>query len=281
MWLKSGGAMKLKDIAAALGLGETQIRKWKSQDKWDAKLKGNVTNETNELNGNVTNRGAPKGNKNAVGNRGGAPKGNKNAEGNPGGLGGPPGNKKAVTTGEFEAIWLDTLQRDEQELIGQVTTDPMQQADEAITLLTIRERRMLKRIQNLMGGLSEKERRVFWELRDIKEAVSVQDEKTGTTKTVPITRTELVESQIEEKEYRKIDDIIRLEEALTRVQDKKLKAIELKNRIVDEEKQLKIEKYRHELNILKNGRDPEMQDDGFLDALKGMTAEVWNDETEA
>lgn len=282
MWLESGGTMKLKDIAAALSVGETQIRKWKSLDKWDAKLKGNVTNEANDLKGNVTNRGgAPKGNKNAVGNKGGAPKGNQNAMGNRGGPGGPPGNKKAVTTGEYEAIWLDALQPDEQELIAQVTTDPIQQADEAITLLTIRERRMLQRIQSLMDGLSEKERRVLWELKEIKDAVPVHDEKSGVTKTIPVTRTELVESQIEEKEYRKIDDIIKLEEALTRVQDKKLKAIELKNRIIDEEKQLKLEKYRYELNILKNGRDPEMQDDGFLDALKGMTAEVWDDETEA
>ncbi|MFB0841797.1 phage terminase small subunit [Paenibacillus oleatilyticus] len=282
MWLESGGTMKLKDIAAALSVGETQIRKWKSLDKWDAKLKGNVTNETNESKGNVTNRGgAPKGNKNAVGNKGGAPKGNQNATGNRGGPGGPPGNKKAVTTGEYEVIWLDALQPDEQELIAQVTTDPIQQADEAITLLTIRERRMLQRIQSLMEGLTEKERRVLWELKEIKDAVPVHDERTGVTKTIPVTRTELVESQIEEKEYRKIDDIIKLEEALTRVQDKKLKAIELKNRFMDEEKQLKLEKYRHELNILKNGRDPEMQDDGFLDALKGMTAEVWDDETEA
>jgi uncharacterized protein YjcR len=36
IWLGSDGQMKLKDIAAELGLGETQIRKWKSQDKWDA-----------------------------------------------------------------------------------------------------------------------------------------------------------------------------------------------------------------------------------------------------
>ncbi|EGG36251.1 phage terminase small subunit-related protein [Paenibacillus sp. HGF5] len=33
MWLESGGTMKLKDIAAALSIGETQDRKWKFQDK--------------------------------------------------------------------------------------------------------------------------------------------------------------------------------------------------------------------------------------------------------
>ncbi len=267
MWLESGGTMKLKDIAVALYVGETQIRKWKSLDKWDAKLKGNVTNETNESKGNVTNRGgAPKGNKNAVGNKGGAPKGNQNAMGNRGGAGGPPGNKKAVTTGEYEAIWLDALQPDEQELIAQVTTDPIQQADEAITLLTIRERRMLQRIQSLMEGLSEKERRVLWELKEIKEAIPVHDEKTGVTKTIPVTRTELVESQIEEKEYRKIDDIIKLEEALTRVQDKKLKAIDLKNRFMDEEKLMRIEKLKNEIAALKRD-DPDDDEVDGLDSL--------------
>ncbi|MFC6546352.1 phage terminase small subunit-related protein [Cohnella cellulosilytica] len=53
MWLESGGKMLLKDIAAALSLGETQIRKWKSQDKWAADLNSNVTNESNS---NVTKR---------------------------------------------------------------------------------------------------------------------------------------------------------------------------------------------------------------------------------
>ncbi|WP_232436874.1 phage terminase small subunit-related protein [Paenibacillus senegalimassiliensis] len=161
MWIESIGTMKLKDIAAALTIGETQVRKWKSQDKWAAELNTNVTNESK---GNVTKRGAPKGNKNAVGNRGGAPPGNQNAKGNRGGKGGPAGNKKAVTTGEYESIWMDALEEDEQELVDQIDTDPVQQADEAIRLLTIRERRMLQRISKLMNGLTEKQRRLLQEL---------------------------------------------------------------------------------------------------------------------
>lgn len=43
--------------------------------------------------------GAPKGNRNAKGNKGGAPKGNKNAKGNKGGA--PPGNLNALTNGEY------------------------------------------------------------------------------------------------------------------------------------------------------------------------------------
>lgn len=72
LWIDSGKTKKLKDIAAELGVSETQIRKWKNQDKWN----GNVTNPKS----NVTKRkkGGQPGNKNAVGH--GAPVGNKNAE---------------------------------------------------------------------------------------------------------------------------------------------------------------------------------------------------------
>ncbi|MEC0169901.1 phage terminase small subunit [Paenibacillus graminis] len=274
MWLESGGTMKLKDIAAALFVGETQVRKWKSQDKWAADLNSNVTNEVKS---NVTKRGAPKGNKNAVGNRGGAPPGNQNAKGNSGGAGGPPGNKKAVTTGEHETIWLDTLTETEQQLIDQVDTDPIIQANESLYLLTIRERRMMQRIKALMDGLTEKERSVLSELKAIKDAMTLHDEKTGITKTVPIIKTQMVESRIEEKEFRKLDDIVKLEEALTRVQDKKLKAIELKGRLTDDEKRVRIERMEHELLMLRGGDKEKIQDDGFMDALHGRAAEVWSD----
>ncbi|WP_319799508.1 terminase small subunit [Jeotgalibacillus aurantiacus] len=46
LWKNSNGDMKLKDIAVKLDVLDTQIRKWKSQDKWEDQLdvaKGNVT----------------------------------------------------------------------------------------------------------------------------------------------------------------------------------------------------------------------------------------------
>ena len=71
IWLESNGEKQLKEIASELNVSDSQIRKWKSIDKWSAELKGNVTNSKS----NVTNKGgAPPGNKNAIGN-----KGNKNA----------------------------------------------------------------------------------------------------------------------------------------------------------------------------------------------------------
>lgn len=282
MWLESNGEMLLKDIAAELGVSDSQIRKWKNQDNWEAELNSNVTNESKS---NVTKRtGAPKGNKNAVGNKGGAPRGNQNAKGNRGGKGGPYGNKKAVTTGEYESIWFDTLEEDEQHLLYEIDTDPIAQADEAITLLSIRERRMLIRIKQLTDGLTESQKRVLQQLKSIKDVIEVHDEKSGKMKKVPTVRNEMVEAEIEETTYRVIDDILKLEEALTRVQDKKLKAIELKNKLiaVDEEKQVRTAILQIELQKLQGGAGATQS---WTDALKEIAerrkakrAEVTTDE---
>lgn len=265
MWLESGGKMLLKDIAAELGVGETQIRKWKSQDKWDRSLNGNVTNDSNS---NVTKRkGAPIGNKNAVGNKGGAPLGNKRAVGNKGGHGGPPGNKKAVRTGEFETIWLDALDKDEQNLLEAIDTDPVTQADEAIALFALRERRMLKRIQRLTDGLTEKQRSVLRELRTVKEAKQVPDPKTGKQTTVVTDVEKMVVAKIETTTIRVLEDILRVEDALTRVQGQKLKAIELKNRLTaeDEEKKVRTAILQIELQQLQGGAGATQS---WTDALK-------------
>jgi len=282
MWLESGGKMLLKNIATALSVGETQIRKWKSQDKWAADLNSNVTNESNS---NVTNRkGAPKGNKNAVGNKGGAPKGNQNAKGNRGGKGGPVGNKKAVTTGEYETIWFDTLTDDEKELLDTIDTDPIQQAEEEIQLWSIRQLRMLQRIKKLNDGLTEKERNVLYELKTTKDVAIVHDDNSGQTKKIPVSRDELVKSKVEISTFRKLDDILKLEEALTRVQDKKLKAIELKNRLiaVDEEKQVRTAILQIELQKLQGGAGATQSWTEALKAIaekrKAKRAEVSADE---
>ncbi|MOA38758.1 hypothetical protein D3C78_1604730 [compost metagenome] len=70
---------------------------------------------------------------------------------------------------------------------------------------------------------------------------------------------------------------MKLEEALTRIQDKKIRAIELKNRLTDDEKRIRIETMEYELQMLRGGGKKDFEDDGFMDALKGMAAGVWND----
>lgn len=55
----------------------------------------------------------------------------------------------AVKTGEFETLFFDCLEPDEQKLIQTVQPDKEQLLLQEIQLLTVRERRMLKRIESL------------------------------------------------------------------------------------------------------------------------------------
>ena len=52
IWQESGGKMLLKDIATRVGVSDGQIRRWKSEDRWDDPAKSNVTKPIN----NVTKR---------------------------------------------------------------------------------------------------------------------------------------------------------------------------------------------------------------------------------
>ncbi|WP_368490172.1 phage terminase small subunit-related protein [Clostridium sp. BJN0013] len=51
IYKENDGNIKLRDIAKKLNISNTQIRKWKSKDKWDEKLKGTLPSKSN-----VTNR---------------------------------------------------------------------------------------------------------------------------------------------------------------------------------------------------------------------------------
>jgi uncharacterized protein YjcR len=39
LWRDSGGTAKLKDIAEKLGVPDSRIRKWKTEDNWDERIK--------------------------------------------------------------------------------------------------------------------------------------------------------------------------------------------------------------------------------------------------
>ncbi|QRG68588.1 phage terminase small subunit [Brevibacillus choshinensis] len=254
MYLETGGTILLKQIAEQLGVSDSQVRKWKNQDKWDTKLNSNVTNGKS----NVTKKtGAPKGNKNAAGH--GAPKGNKNAVGNAGG-GAPRRNTNAVRTGEYQTIWMDALSPEQQDVVARVNLEPLEQVNQSITLYAWREREIMLKIAALESGLTEKQRRVLQKRQAIKEAVPVHDDKTGQTKTISVSREELVIAELEETEYRAIDDILHLQDALTRVTDKKLRAVEMKHKLM-------------------SGINPETVNiQHYLEALGTVAEEAWGDE---
>lgn len=249
MWLDSSGKMKLKDIAAALGLGETQIRKWKSVDRWSDALNSNVTNDSNS---NVTKRrGAPKGNRNAVGNSGGAPLGNQNAKGNRGGTGGPYRNKKALKHGMYETIFMDALEPDEQELLNHIDTTPLVQLEEQLRMLTLQERRHMKRVKLLEQGLSDEERKVKEELMQRKDMVPYVSPKSGKQIQVPVQTEGLKVTEITTVVTSKLDKILKQEEALVKTRDKKLRVINSIAHLKQEEEKLAIARERLELDKIK------------------------------
>ncbi|MGS6444372.1 phage terminase small subunit, partial [Enterococcus hirae] len=210
IWLESNGEKQLKDIASELNVSDSQVRKWKSQDKWSAELKGNVTNTK----GNVTNQGgAPFGNQNARGNKG-------NSRASP-----PVGNKNALKTGEYETIFYETLSDEEKDIYSSLDDDPSFVLSEEIRLLKIRQLRMMKRIQQAEAGLNDEEIDRLQQLRKFKTPI----EKDG--KKLEIKREVMQDVQISRKTYRKIDDILSIEDSLTRISNQLAKAIKQMNEL--------------------------------------------------
>ena len=190
---------KLVEIASQLNLPEGTVRRWKSTYKWGSERSLNKSERSQRR------KGGQPGNRNAVGHGGT----------------GPPGNKNAVKTGEFETLFFDALEPEEMRLIGMLQPDKEQLLLQEIPLLTVRERRMLKRIDSL---------------RELEEcAPEEEDDEPGVISTkVPPGMT--VTKYTAGFEKGKITDlreftgilgqIQAVEEALTRVQARRQRAIE-------------------------------------------------------
>ncbi|VXB80737.1 Terminase [Bacillus altitudinis] len=224
LWKESGGARLLKDIADELGVTSSTVRKWKANDKWDDNFKGSAPKSK----GSAPKRpGAPKGSKNAKGNKGGkAPPGNQNAKGNRGGAA-PKGNKNSFKTGEYETIMFEYMDEKEQKLFTEIETDPLYQIDLSIRLLSVRETRMMRLINKYENGLTDKQRTVLQQMRKMKDVVQAPD-KNGLIKSVPITNERLAVVQIEETDSPLLEKILSIEDALTRVTAQRDKAIRQK-----------------------------------------------------
>lgn len=256
IYKEHNGNITNRAIAELLGEDEKIIAVWKSRNKW------NVVQQTEQCcttkkkggqpgNKNALGHGAPQQNRNAVGNSGGAPEQNKNALG----YGAPKQNKNAVTTGEFETLFFDCLEPDEQEMIEQITLDKNQLLLQEIQLLTVRERRMLKRIEAL--------KRTQKEQNGEAQGMTAVKYKTGVEK----------DKETDLFEYAGIlGQIQAIENALTRVQASKQRAIDSLHRYGYDDARLKLELKKYDSS------DDEIKDDGFIDALNGKASEDWEDE---
>ena len=223
MYLKG---MKLVEIASQLNLPEGTVRRWKSTHKWDSE-RSDKNNERSDKK-----------------SRGGQP-GNKNATG-------PPGNKNAVTTGEFETLLFDCLDPEEKQLAAAVPNDKEQLLFQEIQLLTVRECRMLKRIENLRQA----------DFTTVKKTKGTEKDKW---------------TDLDEK-HATLGQIQNIEDALTRVQARKQAAIDSLHRFGVDDARLEIELMKLDMATLKlGGQETEVEEDGFLGALNTEAGDLWGD----
>jgi uncharacterized protein YjcR len=215
LWLASGKKRLLKDIASELGVSESQVRKWKSQDGWE---KVALPKEEEKKKSNVTKR-----------KRGGQP-GNKNGVGH----GAPKGNKNNYKHGLYERIYWDTLNDEEMQMIQAMNYEEERLLQEQIALLTVRERRLLKTIaeyKEKKGGLTLEsviQRKLEIDGNIIQDDYQTQTETT--TRTISI-----------------FEVIQKLEAELTRVQAKKTRCIEALNKLRIERQRIEDEQKGNDL----------------------------------
>ena len=109
-YIESGGKMTLEELAAAAGVPKARISKWKSEDKWEERLK-EATKK----------KGGQRGNKNAAGR---TPK--------------KDGNKNAVTHGAFAKAGIEDI---DPEKAAQITATKPGESIEKMTEELKRDRK--------------------------------------------------------------------------------------------------------------------------------------------
>lgn len=117
-----GEKVNLKEMAESMAVSYDLLRRWKSQDEWEAAV-------PRKRGGQPGNKNS-KGKKNAKGNRGGAPKGNRNAE----------------KDGAYSAIFFDALTEKERQLVEATPTDGEEVLRHELLVLKLREKKILDKI---------------------------------------------------------------------------------------------------------------------------------------
>lgn len=213
LFKKSNGTITNREISEKLSVPEKTISAWKSRVKWNEVLQKDECSTSNNHCSTTNKGGAPIGNQNARGNKG-------NSRASP-----PVGNKNALKTGEYETIFYKTLSDEEKDIYSNLNNDPSFVLSEEIRLLKIRQLRMMKRIKEAESGLNDEEIDRLQQLRKIKTPI----EKDG--KKLEIKREVMQDVQISRKTYRKIDDILSIEDSLTRISNQLSKAIKQMNEL--------------------------------------------------
>lgn len=253
IWIKSKGSKKLKDIAEELGCSASQIRKWKSQDKWEDELKGNAPNG----NSNVTNEKE----------RYQSAKGNQNAKGNPGNKRAkpPPNNKNAVTHGLF-AKWIPEEKRMLMQELYESSPADILWNNITIQYSTIVQSQLIMNVANERDDISNITR------IDIDP---MKIDKNGDPVRVSEQREWHMAYQRQEKllsaQSRAMGTLSNLIKQFLSLADE------------DDKRKLELESMRARIKLMdikaqEGGMDDEIEDDGFLDALDSEGEELWPEE---
>lgn len=128
--------------------------------------------------------------------------------------------------------------------------------------MTVRERRMLQRINDLKRAAEDQDRKKAWGMTAVK-----WKDGFGANGPTDMTEYEGVLGQIQS-----------VEDALTRVQARKQKAIDSLHRFGFDDARLEIELMKLDIATLKvDNQDQETEDDGFLAAMDSEAASLWGD----
>lgn len=156
--------LKYKDICQKYDLSMNTLKSWVKRYNWADERKN-------------------KGKKGAHKKKRGAPKGNKNAVGNAGGPGGPPGNKKAVKHGVYETVIRDRLTPEEQAVFDALPAED--DLTQEIRILRFKLLRLLEPVEReAVVGTKEGAEVVTLKVDEVTKAYAVEKLVDGIRKLV-------------------------------------------------------------------------------------------------
>lgn len=219
--------MKLVDIAKKIGVPDSTVRRWKSTQKWDGnqtdRVKKKETERSDKRKPNARkSKGAPIGNKNAVGHAPSTPLRNKNAE----------------KHGAYSKLYWDTLNDEELSMIESMDGSEEDHLFMQLQMFSLRERRLMKSIKRYQGleiknhGLAVK---AVSKTKKVEDLADADGETIGNGMYKKVTETSVTHTEAV------MNSIMVLEAELTKVQRAKTKAIETLSRIRFENKKIESE----------------------------------------
>ena len=252
IYKKSKGAKPLVEIAEMLNINSSQIRKWKSMDKWEQMISGEIPEIVGDPY-NPSNKEHPEmarfANSSAVGH--GAPKRNKNAE--------RFGFFSKILPEEALDLATDILNK-----------NPIDILWESIVI----QYAAIARAQKIMFVKNQEDMtRELKKIKSQKETIGSGDNKR-------------IEETYREEEY-EIQFAWDKQASFLQAQSKAMSTLQGMIRKYEErlhaglstrEQKLRIEKLKIDIDKIKNddGND-NLEDDGFIQAMESKVSEVWDD----